>query len=163
MKRTRKPELFRFVVRNVVLVALFLVHLGLPTASRAQDSPHLAYAAAVRLHSGPSVTSRVVGVIPAGSRVAVGDCNGGWCDVLFRGQHGYSSARLLRASAPQRVEYSGSGYTNSRGYTVPSPARTSDNQSPPGACAQCGDGTYSFSMSRRGTCSHHGGVSRWLR
>jgi hypothetical protein len=33
---------------------------------------------------------------------------------------------------------------------------------PAGASAQCRDGTYSFSKSRRGTCSHHGGVSTWL-
>lgn len=33
---------------------------------------------------------------------------------------------------------------------------------PSGASAQCGDGTYSFSQSRRGTCSHHGGVAEWF-
>lgn len=33
---------------------------------------------------------------------------------------------------------------------------------PEGATAQCSDGTFSFSQSRRGTCSHHGGVSDWL-
>ena len=33
---------------------------------------------------------------------------------------------------------------------------------PTGASAQCGDGTYSFSEHRRGTCSHHGGVQEWL-
>lgn len=33
---------------------------------------------------------------------------------------------------------------------------------PEGATAQCRDGTYSFSAHRRGTCSHHGGVSQWL-
>jgi hypothetical protein len=33
---------------------------------------------------------------------------------------------------------------------------------PQGATAQCGDGTYSFSQSHRGTCSHHGGVAKWL-
>ncbi|MER5401326.1 DUF3761 domain-containing protein [Streptomyces sp. NPDC002599] len=26
----------------------------------------------------------------------------------------------------------------------------------------CGDGTYSHSAHRRGTCSHHGGVANWL-
>lgn len=36
------------------------------------------------------------------------------------------------------------------------------NSPPPGATAQCKDGTYSFSQHRGGTCSHHGGVSRWL-
>ena len=33
---------------------------------------------------------------------------------------------------------------------------------PAGATAECMDGTYSFSQNRRGTCSHHGGVKRWL-
>ncbi|MBY8864060.1 DUF3761 domain-containing protein [Nocardia sp. CA2R105] len=33
---------------------------------------------------------------------------------------------------------------------------------PDGATAQCKDGTYSFSRHRAGTCSHHGGVARWL-
>ncbi|WP_289161349.1 DUF3761 domain-containing protein [uncultured Parabacteroides sp.] len=28
--------------------------------------------------------------------------------------------------------------------------------------ATCRDGTYSFSRGGRGTCSHHGGVARWL-
>jgi Protein of unknown function (DUF3761) len=33
---------------------------------------------------------------------------------------------------------------------------------PAGATALCRDGTYSFSKHRSGTCSHHGGVARWL-
>jgi len=53
-------------------------------------------------------------------------------------------------------------YKNSAGNTVHSPAYTRDNSIPAGASAQCRDGTYSFSQSRRGTCSHHGGVARWL-
>ena len=52
-------------------------------------------------------------------------------------------------------------YTNSAGNTVHSPAY-SNNGIPAGASARCGDGTYSFSQSRRGTCSHHGGVATWL-
>lgn len=51
-------------------------------------------------------------------------------------------------------------YTNSVGNTVHSPAYAPSV--PAGASAQCRDGTYSFSQSRRGTCSHHGGVARWL-
>ncbi|WP_183995160.1 DUF3761 domain-containing protein [Sphingomonas kyeonggiensis] len=35
-------------------------------------------------------------------------------------------------------------------------------QMPDGASAQCRDGTFSFSASRRGTCSHPGGVAIWL-
>jgi hypothetical protein len=33
---------------------------------------------------------------------------------------------------------------------------------PPGATARCSDGTYSFSQTHSGTCSHHGGVATWL-
>ena len=33
---------------------------------------------------------------------------------------------------------------------------------PEGASAICRDGTYSYSKSRRGTCSWHGGVSQWI-
>ena len=53
-------------------------------------------------------------------------------------------------------------YTNTAGNTVHSPAYSEDNSIPVGATAQCRDGTYSFSQSRRGTCSHHGGVASWL-
>lgn len=51
-------------------------------------------------------------------------------------------------------------YTNSRGNTVHSPAYSATI--PEGASAKCRDGTYSFSQSRRGTCSRHGGVATWL-
>jgi hypothetical protein len=53
-------------------------------------------------------------------------------------------------------------YTNSQGNRVHSPAH-SDNGVPEGATAVCRDGSYSFSQSRRGTCSHHGGVDHWLQ
>ncbi len=51
-------------------------------------------------------------------------------------------------------------YINSAGNSVCSPYES--NSAPSGATAQCRDGTYSFSQSRSGTCSHHGGVSSWL-
>lgn len=51
-------------------------------------------------------------------------------------------------------------YTNSDGNQVHSPAYS--NSIPAGATAICGDGTYSFSQHRNGTCSHHGGVAQWL-
>jgi hypothetical protein len=51
-------------------------------------------------------------------------------------------------------------YNNRQGQSVHAPAY-SDNI-PAGATAKCRDGTYSFSQSRRGTCSHHGGVATWL-
>lgn len=50
-------------------------------------------------------------------------------------------------------------YTNSVGNIVCSPYASSSV--PAGASAKCSDGTYSFSQSRRGTCSGHGGVATW--
>jgi hypothetical protein len=51
-------------------------------------------------------------------------------------------------------------YVNSEGQTVKRPESCSS--APKGATAQCRDGEYSFSSTRRGTCSHHGGVLKWL-
>jgi hypothetical protein len=52
---------------------------------------------------------------------------------------------------------SNGSYINSAGNRVCSPS-----SNPSGATAQCGDGSYSYSQSRSGTCSHHGGVAAWL-
>lgn len=53
--------------------------------------------------------------------------------------------------------------------TTYTPPTTTQSQSPiqsssvpAGATAICKDGSYSFSTSRSGTCSHHGGVATWL-
>jgi hypothetical protein len=54
----------------------------------------------------------------------------------------------------------GGTYVNSQGQTVERPENCS--AAPQGATAQCRDGSYSFSQSHRGTCSHHGGVAKWL-
>src|ERR1700691_3865133 len=51
-------------------------------------------------------------------------------------------------------------YGNSKGETVKRPKSCS--AAPQGATAHCRDGSYSSSQSRRGTCSHHGGVAKWL-
>jgi hypothetical protein len=51
-------------------------------------------------------------------------------------------------------------YVNTAGNTVCRPAAS--ESAPPGATAQCRDGDYSYSQSRSGTCSGHGGVAHWL-
>ena len=51
-------------------------------------------------------------------------------------------------------------YVNRSGQTVPRPENCSS--APQGATAQCRDGNYIFSTHRSGTCSHHGGVAKWL-
>ena len=75
-----------------------------------------------------------------------------------------SVVQSLSATTDQSAQDNGLSndnyYTNTSGNNVHSPAYS--NSVPVGASAQCRDGTYSFSQSRRGTCSHHGGVSNWL-
>jgi hypothetical protein len=51
-------------------------------------------------------------------------------------------------------------YRNSYGHCVLRP--TANPPDPAGATALCVDGTYSFSEHASGTCSHHGGVARWI-
>lgn len=50
--------------------------------------------------------------------------------------------------------------TGSATVTISVSARTPSY--PAGATAICKDGTYSYSLTRSGTCSHHGGVAQWL-
>ncbi len=70
-----------------------------------------------------------------------------------------STQKYYKETAPV-PESPVSYYTNTYGNEVQSP--TYYNAQPSGASALCRDGTYSFSQSRRGTCSHHGGVDEWL-
>jgi len=74
-----------------------------------------------------------------------------------------ASANSILANHPDWVTTlsNSNEYQNVNGSTVQSPAYSS-NGVPAGASAVCADGTYSFSMHRSGTCSHHGGVAEWL-
>ena len=69
------------------------------------------------------------------------------------------AAAVLLASSAQ-AQCGPDRYLNVSGHCVRRPAHS--NHVPAGASARCGDGTYSFSEHRRGTCSHHGGVATWL-
>jgi hypothetical protein len=63
------------------------------------------------------------------------------------------------AEVPACVDHPGY-YTNVDGKQVHRPVCA--NSAPPGATAQCRDGSYSFSLHHSGTCSGHGGVHSWL-
>jgi hypothetical protein len=67
---------------------------------------------------------------------------------------------VLSGAADAKAHHHGAYYTNSSGHRVHRPVTAA--RAPRGATAQCGDHTYSFSEHHQGTCSHHGGVARWL-
>lgn len=69
-------------------------------------------------------------------------------------------AQREEEQAQQQAECPNGTYENSAGNIVCKPYESSTQ--PEGATARCEDGTYSFSESRSGTCSHHGGVAVWL-
>ena len=71
-----------------------------------------------------------------------------------------TTAVVRTTVAAQPLSCPNGTYTNTAGNEVcrPYDAPTA----PAGASAQCRDGTYSFSQTRSGTCSGHGGVSQWL-
>ena len=72
-----------------------------------------------------------------------------------------AEAPASAASAGPRLVEPGT-YRNVDGVVVHAPTHTDDGTAPAGASAQCRDGNWSFSLHHRGTCSHHGGVARWL-
>ena len=66
-----------------------------------------------------------------------------------------------RSHAYGGESYGGSNYYRAvSSHLVHRPVQSA--HAPRGASAWCGDGSWSFSESHRGTCSHHGGVAHWL-
>jgi len=67
-------------------------------------------------------------------------------------------APSANATEPQSTSCPSGQYRNSYGQCVrrPTSARSA------GATAVCADGSYSYSRTRQGTCSWHGGVLFWL-
>lgn len=131
---------------------------------------------ALNLRYGPGTNYGVITVLPRGTAVTIDeDCDCKWVPVSYGSYIGYlrtsylskhkvnsSTYRSTRHNHKRSYASKHSGtryYTNTYGNRIQSP--TYYNSKPAGATALCRDGTYSFSQSRRGTCSHHGGVERW--
>jgi uncharacterized protein YgiM (DUF1202 family) len=124
----------------------------------------------LNLRTEPNTSSKVVIVIPKGTQVKMAEiCDCEWILVSYDGNNGYVYSKYLTVNKIVNVNSAYSKpsnlnvkhYTNSLGERVQSP--TYYNTAPAGATALCRDGTYSFSKNRRGTCTHHGGVAKWLR
>ena len=122
----------------------------------------------------PKIEKNVIRIIPKGTLLIIDYTNqefSSWIKFTYKGKTGFSYYKYLKNPELQsnykwKTNSSNNGaktkyYINSKGEKVQSP--TYYKSPPAGATAECRDGTYSFSRSRRGTCSHHGGVKRWLK
>jgi uncharacterized protein YraI len=136
-------------------------------SARGQDTGQLpdtlAYTTTiVSVRAQPLASAQALGRVDAAVPVRLYTCSAGWCSVATSRVAGYVLQEYLSAQPPAALRQAGRGYSNSRGEWVPSPTRTANDSPPVGASARCRDGRYSFSRSRSGTCSHHGGVEQWL-
>ena len=150
------------IIRILIVMLVFAFSLNAQTTTKIVSVN-------LNLRADASTNSAVITVIPKGTLITTDkECSCEWIPVRYQGKVGYVSTKYL-------VNYNSNGsitnnagnfgtpvkyYTNSAGQKVQSP--TKYNSIPAGATALCRDGTYSFSRNRRGTCSHHGGVARWL-
>lgn len=154
--------------RYLIIIVQLLIAIAINAQTYKYTSTNL------NLRSGPSTSYKVLTTIPLGTSVEMAEnCDCDWIKISYKGNIGYVSSKYLtnqrvvskttsnkineNKDTNSLVKY----YTNSFGQKVQSP--TYYNSVPAGATALCRDGTYSFSRNRRGTCSHHGGVARWLK
>src|SRR5262245_55827271 len=128
------------VRRCLAVAAIACALFGWVHPGAAADRAHTTRATVLR--ASPTLFSPSQGVIPTGSHVALLRCDTSWCLVRYGVRRGYIASRYLEADTLSATSPSGRGYINRSGNWVPSPTRTRDGSPPPGACAQCCDGTY---------------------
>jgi len=151
-------------VCSLLLISGLLLGLTTPLAAQKAPQPDTiaVTTATVTIRAQPLANAQALGTLPLRAQVRLYSCAEGWCSVSARQLTGYVLEEYLSRTLAQGTPGQARGFVSPQGQRVASPTRTRENQPPAGASAQCRDGTYSFSRSRQGTCSHHGGVARWL-
>lgn len=80
---------------KVMIAAGFIALAATPAAAASLTN-------ALNLRSGPGTGYNVITSMPAGARVDVGPCSGGWCQVAWRGRQGYASASYISGESRAR-------------------------------------------------------------
>jgi uncharacterized protein YraI len=166
--KTKSQQSITEMKKNILIILQLLLTLTVFAQTYKYTSANL------NLRSGPSTSYQVLTTIPAGTILYIPeDCACAWIKVYYNGKIGYVSSKYLTdiqtvnyqnrntATYPRNTNSTLRYYTNAAGQKVQSP--TYYKSAPAGATALCRDGTYSFSRNRKGTCSHHGGVAKWLK
>jgi hypothetical protein len=74
---------------------------------------------------------------------------------------GSNAAAATPAMAPTKPAMAGSTMAPAKPMASSSMG-AAGGPAPAGATGQCKDGTYTMSKTHSGSCSHHGGVAKWL-
>lgn len=112
----------------------------------------------LRVRQQPAPNAKELALLAGGTSLRLHECHEGWCTVSIKKVRGYALEEYLTTQAPSSTTTVQRG----RGFSG-SPTTTVDRGPPAGATAKCRDGSYSFSRSRSGACSHHQGVAEWYR
>ena len=94
----------RLSIRITITLLALVIGAGAAAAREGTPSTELG------LHSGPAGNTELLLTMPAGSKVSVGACSGGWCKVTWNSYSGYAiQSRLVisAAAAPSGVTPSG--------------------------------------------------------
>lgn len=125
--------------------------------------------AEVNFRSAPEITATKICTIPKGTVLSVVDSGislGVWLAIRYHGEVGYIHSAYVKQQSTAKPQIR-PGSTHKKRYSNTARKRTQsstyDDGIPNGATAVCNDGTYSYSQNHRGTCSHHGGVKKWLK
>lgn len=72
-------------MRALILIGAGLLLAGGPALAKPAYVP-----STVNLRAGPGTDKDILGKIPSGSLIDVGDCTGGWCAVTWQDKNGYA-------------------------------------------------------------------------
>jgi hypothetical protein len=87
---------------SLVRIATAAAIFALVSAACVSAKPVLT-TADTNLRKSPGMDSQVLTLIPMGTVVEVGKCNGGWCQTSLNGQDGYAIARNLGMPMPRKA------------------------------------------------------------
>jgi uncharacterized protein YraI len=76
----------------ILVIAAISLQAAISTASAGEPYRPNTY---LNVRSGPSVDYQIVGVIPPGAGVSLGDCVGEWCHMHWRAVSGWVNSRYL--------------------------------------------------------------------
>lgn len=109
------------------------------------------------LRASANKTGSIIEELPGETKVDVIKQSGAWFYVQTSTQKGWLHGNTIRLLSNKQTPKPTLATLENASKPAPSVTRESTAPDVAGASARCRDGSLSYSQSRRGTCSHHGG------